>query len=148
MLIYCNYQCTVDLSCPNKFSKLIEDKKECIKNNNKNNVEGIILDKSEIENMSNERQIEYYDNIINNIEKAMANYDTSEIDKGQDEVIEVGKTIWTFTSVDNQKNNINKNVSIIDLGDCEISLRQHYNIPKSQKLYIKKINIVQDGMKA
>ena len=54
-----NYQCTVDLSCPNKFSKLIEDKKECIKNNIKNNVEGIILDKSEIENMSNERQIEY-----------------------------------------------------------------------------------------
>ena len=143
-----NYQCTVDLSCPNKFSKLIEDKKECIKNNIKNNVEGIILDKSEIENMSNERQIEYYDNIINNIEKVMPNYDTSEIDKGQDEVIEVGKTTWTFTSVDNQKNNINKNVSIIDLGDCEISLRQHYNIPKSQKLYIKKIDIVQDGMKA
>ena len=142
------YHCTSDPSCPNEFSKLIEDRKECIKNNIKNNIEGLILDKNEIEQMSNERQIEYYDNLIDIIEKGMTNYDTSEIDKGLDEIIEVGKTTWTFTSVENQRNNINNNTSIIDLGDCEISLRNYYNIPETEKLYIKKIDIVQDEMKA
>ena len=141
------YHCSEGPSCPNEFSKLIEAQKECIKNNIKNNIENLILDKNEIEQMSNERQIEYYDNLIDIIEKGMTNHDTSEIDNGKDEIIEVGKTTWTITTSENQKRNININVTIIDLGDCEISLRDYYNISETEKKKKKKIDIVQDGMK-
>ena len=49
-----NSYCTIDLSCPNEFPKLIIDKLECIK---------------EIEKMSKEEEIEYYDNLINTMER-------------------------------------------------------------------------------
>jgi len=35
----------------------------------------------------------------------------------------------------------------IDLGDCEILLREYYNILDNEPLYMKKIDIIQDGMK-
>ena len=36
--------------------------------------------------------------------------------------------------------NIGKiNKTVIDLGDCEIKLKEKYNIPKEQSLYIFKI---------
>ena len=34
----------------------------------------------------------------------------------------------------------------IDLGECEIILRNFYNISINESLYIKKIDIIQDGM--
>ena len=39
-------------------------------------------------------------------------------------------------------------MSTIDLGDCETSLRNYYNLTNNQTLYIKKLDIIQDGMKA
>ena len=63
-----NSYCTIDLSCPNEFPKLIIDKLECIK---------------EIEKMSKEEEIEYYDNLINTIErKFIENYNTSKLENG------------------------------------------------------------------
>ena len=34
----------------------------------------------------------------------------------------------TFTTAQNQKNNLNDNMTSIDLGECEILLRNYYNL--------------------
>ena len=39
-------------------------------------------------------------------------------------------------------------MSTIDLGDCEILLRKHYNLTNKETIYLKKIDIIQDGTKA
>ena len=38
-------------------------------------------------------------------------------------------------------------MTTIDLGDCETLLRDFYHIPDNEPLYLKKIDIIQDGMK-
>ena len=52
----------------------------------------------------------------------------------------------TFTTTQNQKNNINNNINnnmtTIDLGECEALLRESYHIPDSERLYIKKIDVI------
>ena len=53
----------------------------------------------------------------------------------------------TLTTTQNQKNNINKNLTVIDLGKCEDLLREEYNISDDALLYMKKIDIIQEGMK-
>ena len=63
---------------------------------------------------------------------------TSNLDKGEDEIIEAGKVTISFTTAQNQKNNSNTNMTTIDLGECETLLRNHYNISDNQTLYIKK----------
>ena len=35
----------------------------------------------------------------------------------------------------------------IDIGDCETKLRNFYHIPDNETLYMKKIDIIQEGMK-
>ena len=98
--------------------------------------------------MTKEEEMEYYENVIEIIEKGFTdNYDTTNMDKGEDEVIETEKMTITFTTPQNQKSNLNNNMSTIDLGDCEILLRNYYNISINETLYIKKIDIVQEGMK-
>ena len=52
----------------------------------------------------------------------------------------------TLTTTQNQKNNINDNMTSIDLGECENIIRIHYNLTNNETLYIKKIDINQDGM--
>jgi len=54
----------------------------------------------------------------------------------------------TFTTTENQKNNKETNMSTIDLGFCEQLLRNFYNLTNNQTIYIKKIDVIQDGMKA
>ena len=52
-----------------------------------------------------------------------------------------------YTSTLEQKNNINKNITTIDLGECEYILRQFYNISNDTLLYIKRIDANQYGYK-
>ena len=76
------------------------------------------------------------------------NFDTSEIDRGNDIVIsneEAGTTI-SISSSDNQKMYRNKNITSINLGKCEDKLRGKYNIPEHASLYILKIDVDQKGM--
>ena len=96
-----------------------------------------------------EEEIKYYDTILETIEEGFTseNYDTSNLDKGEDEVIETEKITITFTTSQNQKNDINKNISSINLGECEILLKNYYNISINETLYMKKLDIVQEGMK-
>ena len=98
-----------------------------------------------------EEEIKYYNKIIVNIEKYFTsdNYDTSDIDKGEDQIIQTDKMVVTLTSTQNQKsnNNTNKNMTSLDLGNCETELRNYYNISDNETLYIKKTDIKQEGMK-
>ena len=93
--------------------------------------------------MSKEEKIKYYDNLLKIIEDEFTeNYDTSKIDNGEDEVIKTEKITVTFTTSENQKNNINNNQTTIDLGECENLLRIEYNISPNETLYMKKMDIV------
>ena len=44
----------------------------------------------------------------------------------------------TFTNTENQKNNLESNMSTIDLGKCELLLRNYYNLTNNQTIYLKK----------
>ena len=48
--------------------------------------------------------------------------------------------LFQMTTTENQKNNSNKNVSTIDLGDCEQKLKRAYDIDQSLPLIIFKID--------
>ena len=95
-----------------------------------------------------ESEIIYYNKIIYNIEKVLIsdNYDTLYIDKGYDEIIEIDKMIVTLTTQNNQRNNLNNNMSSIDLGKCENLLKTFYNISYNDTLYMKKIDLEQEGL--
>ena len=61
---------------------------------------------------------------------------------GIEQILKAEKLTITFTTTQNQKNNIinniNNNMTTIDLGECENLLREFYHIPDSEYLYIKK----------
>ena len=141
------YYCTLNSSCPNEYPKLNKDKLECVKYNIENILDDLsIKEKNETEKMTKEEEIEYYDNLLDILEEGFTdNFDTSNIDEGQDEVIKTEKVTVTFTSVENQKNDINQNVTTIDLGDCENELRKYYNLSNNETLYMKKIDVIQEG---
>ena len=96
-----------------------------------------------------EKEVQYYDYIIQNFEKLITseNFNISKIINGNDELNEDEKIKIILTTTDNQKKYINKNITSIDLLDCEISLRTHYNISDNDKLFLKKIEVIQDKMK-
>ena len=96
----------------------------------------------------NKTEIDKDQDILNNIKEELMNgYNISVIDSG-DVVIkneETGVTI-SISSSENQKNNRDKNVTSINLGECENKLKTKYNISSTEKLYILKIDIEQEGM--
>jgi len=71
------------------------------------------------------------DNLINLIEDLKFNL--SDINPGEDFVINTKKMVITLTTEDNQVNNENQ---IINLGDCGDKLKQYYNITYNESLYI------------
>ena len=144
-----NFHCTIGLICPEEYPILNENKIECIKYNIKDIIKNILnITKNETEKTNN-NEVKYYDDIIKIIENEFTseNYDTTTLDNGQDEIITTGKITTTLTTSDNQRNNLNNNMTKIDLGECEIKLRYFYNISINESLYIRKIDIMQEGMK-
>ena len=156
------YHCTINSSCPEEYPELIEEKNECIKYDikdsidimpkyEKNSTEEIIkYEKNSTEKITKEEEIKYYDNILHNIESDFTSeyYDTSNLDSGENEVlIETDKIKVTLTTTQNQINNTNDNMTSIDLGQCETLLRNHYNISDDKLLYMKKIDVAQEGLK-
>ena len=109
----------------------------------------------EINNVSkNEELNEYYDKIIEIVQTyfSIRIYNTSNIDNGEEDIILVDNMHVTLTNSENQKNNINNdsyitNNTLIDLTQCEKSLRVYYNISNDESLYILKIDVIQKGMK-
>jgi len=97
-----------------------------------------------------EDEVNKYNEILEKTESVFTsgNYDLTDIDKGEEQVIKANKILITFTNTENQKNNIESNMSTIDLGECEILLRYNYNLTHNETIYMKKIDITQDGTKA
>ena len=89
--------------------------------------------------------------IMENFEKGLTSnkYNTTNIENGNDEVFRSRNMTITLTSTENQKyqNQGNINNILIILGICEDLLRQAYNITDEQKIYMKIIDIIQEGYK-
>ena len=104
---------------------------------------------NKVEKDIKEEEIKLQDKILDNIEKGFTseNFNTSDIENGKDAVIEDKKMTITLTTTDNQKGKEDNNMTNIDLGECEDLLRSTYKIPPDKKLYMKKIDVKQEGMK-
>ena len=108
------------------------------------------LTMQEIEEIKKAQEIKAQDKILDNFEKSFTseNYNTSELEQGNDAVTKNEKMTITLTTTENQKNNDkNDNSSKVDIGPCEDILRNIYNISEDKKLFMKKIDVVQEGMK-
>ena len=73
-------------------------------------------------------------------------YDPTEL-REKDEIFEDEKMKIILSTTQNQKNNTNENITLIDLGECEILLRKKNNISDDEILYMKNIEVNQIGMK-
>ena len=158
------YHCTINSSCPNEYPKLIEDSKECIKDedkyitshiadieyfsstlldniknseiisekisitqeiSNKTNstqkynkiedikdfIQNIFKDeKNETKEMTKEEETKFYDEVVKNVENIFTSEDfnTSNLDNGEDEVIKTDKMTITLTTSENQKKQFKK----------------------------------------
>ena len=93
-------------------------------------------------------KIKLYENLLQNIENSFTsdNYNTSNIENGNEEIIELNETKIISTTTENQENKKNENISIISLGKCEKLLREYYNISDNEKIYMKKIEVPQEGL--
>ena len=143
------YHC--EQSCPQQYNKLITDKNKCIddckkdddyqyeyKNNcykqcpngtthRENNY--ICFD----ENIKDERDIE-----IEIYKGTVSNFNVSE--NKEDIISKKDDVLFQITTSENQKNNTNKNISAINLGDCEDKLKEIYEVDSSLPLIIFKID--------
>jgi len=82
----------------------------------------------------------FSDNLINNILDNIINEE-------KDITIRNNDTIIQITSTDNQRNSKNHNISTIDLGICEKTLKNIYKIDENKTLLILKIDSFIDGSK-
>ena len=73
-------------------------------------------------NATNKEIIKLYDNILNNIESSFTseNYNTSNLENGNDEIIELNQMKIILTTSENQNNKIKENISTIYLNQCEV----------------------------
>ena len=75
-------------------------------------------------------------------------YNTSNLDKGHEEIIQDEKMKITLTTTKHQKNNFNNNnTTAIDIGYCETLLRETNDISDDELLYMRKIEVFQEKMK-
>jgi len=156
-----NYFCTNNLSCPEDYPILVQDKLQCKKSSNMNDIFKNLFnfekkekkEKLETNDTTLEEEIntedeenQYYKTVLQSIESGFTSkyYDTSNLDKGEEEIIETDKLKITFTTLNNIKNKTN-NMTEIDLDECEGLLRGHYNLSDNETLYMKKIDIIQEG---
>ena len=75
-------------------------------------------------------------------------YDTTNLENGLNEFFNYKQLLITLTTVPNQRNDMNNsNVTSIDIKDCEKTLRDKYNLSDDVLLYMKKIEVKEEGMK-
>ena len=150
------YRCEV--ICPEDYPFEMVNTQQCIKKCKTNDIKlkncivKFIKIKTEEEQSKNNEinEITVEDMILENIEDDLTSgeFNTSDIDGGQDDIIEEKNLKVTLSTSKNQKNNTkNQNVTSIELGECENLLREYYKLDDEQILYIKKIDAIQEGMK-
>ena len=162
------YKCTDIKDCPSDYNKLIKEKNECIENCENDNIYKYIYNNTCYEkcpngtlNQGNDyicNPIEFYD--INEIRQIIIAEKDAKIENLQENLIygnmdymfnnasenkedfvkKEDDVIYQITTSENQKNNSKNNISTLDLGDCEDTLRSIYNISKIYPLIILKID--------
>ena len=159
-----NFHCNE--TCPEKY-KLIMNKSKCIDDCKKDDIyqyeyNNICYEECPIGSFHDENEYICYEikNIGTTIINEFNNKSTYKIEDERDKEIEnfrgmikdfnvsenkdiiktEGNVQYQMTTSDNQKNNSNKNMSTIDLGDCEDKLKTIYGIDKSLPLIIFKID--------
>ena len=160
------YTCTLNENCPEYFNKLIPEKSKCIDNCKNDNIykyeynntcyekcpgdtiasfenEYLCLEDNIINDYKN---ISINESILENMKEYLLN-DYNKTKSGNDIEIETKNLLITITNAFNQKNNIYKNKTTIDLGDCEKELIKYYNISENESLYILKMDFKEEGMK-
>ena len=95
--------------------------------------------------------IDIYNNEINEtifeyVKQNLLN-DFNKVSEDNDLQLETKNILITMTNTHNQKYNINKYKTTINLGDCESNLKKFYNISNNESLYIFKIDKIEEGMK-
>ena len=112
-------------------------------------IEDIILFKKNETKEGEEEEMNKYNKLLEAIKSFFTsnNYNLTSIDRGEDQFFEANKILITLTSIENQKNNIFSNMTAIDFGYCETLLRFNYNLTNNQTIYMKKIDIAQEGLK-
>ena len=89
----------------------------------------------------------YLDEMIKNFQEYILNkINIESIDNGEDYIVSTEEMTYSLTTTKNQIRQINDDTTIIDLGECENKLKNEYNIPKQDSLYILKINILEDNI--
>ena len=88
--------------------------------------------------MKNEQVSELYNSIIDDILKG--DYE------GENKVIETENVIFQISTLEDQKNSLNPNISNIDLGECEDILKKENNITKEQSLIVIKSDIKNEDL--
>jgi len=152
------------LSCPYgtniSFNKYLCENENIIpiidinNNNNETFTECSSLDffnnKCKINNDSNLNK-NFKDNMIKNIKNdlfsgALDLLLLDIINGNKEEIImKDNDTIFQITTIDNQKNNKNNNISTILFGECEQKLKSYYNISENQTLILLKIDYFKKG---
>ena len=133
----CAIKYVIDKSCILNFQSPKSAKEEEMQNN-------------EEKKDDNEEKVKTYDIMIENVEAGLTSgeYDTSHLENGTNDVVEFEQMTITLTTTQNQKEDKkNADVTTIDLGECEKILREAYHIPDDEMIYMKKIDVIQEGMK-
>ena len=140
-----NFNCKV--KCPKEYPFELVNTQECVSNCSISDRQKKLCISNYISNDTDSSSVQ--DEVINNIKEDLTKgFDTSNIDKGENIVIEEKGTKLTITNTANQKNSENDKYSTtINLGECETKLKEHYKIPLDDPLYILKIDVEQKGMK-
>ena len=135
---FCTIEEILSNSCELKY---IEDTNVQEEGDNRKNIT-----EKEIEKL---KEIKIKDKMLESIEKDFIRdtYNKTEIEQGNDAYIKYKEFTITLTTTENQRKNKNKDkVTLIDICDCEYLLRQAYNISPSEKLFMRKVDIEQEGM--
>ena len=140
-----NYYCEVICDEKNPFE--IISKQECVNNCSINDLltKSCLL-KYETKNNSEENNIAqktFLDSIENSF--TSGNYNTSNLDEGNDDLIRLNNIVITLSTLENQKSKENKsNYTSINLNKCEELIRKEYNISENKTIYIKKFDTEQE----
>ena len=138
------YNCVKE--CPEEYSKIIEKKKKCIDDCKNDDIFIYEYNNTCYQENQYETEVKETINIIKDkrdieIEKFREMISDFNLTENKEDIIKKEDNVqYQMTTSDNQKNNTNKNMSTIDLGDCEKKLKDVYDIDPSLPLIIFKID--------
>ena len=144
------YKCTNNKTCPEKYNKLINEKNKCIDECKNDNIYRYQYNNICYEHCPDgTRETNYNcflneiteeDRIIKIFQEYIFNSDIIKnvTENKTDYILDKDNVIYQITTTENQKLNEYKNISSINLGNCEDILREKYKINETLPLIILK----------